>query len=99
MIPRFSLYLDPNEMNGYVREDCQGQWVRWLNVMDYIAYAEAHGFVLQPTEIIGTPPQPEPMVDEDLLPEDLLEEDYLPPDESRDVYDTIMMKQLHYEDD
>lgn len=97
MIPRFSVYLDPNEMNGYIREDVVGQWVRWLDAMDYIAYARAHGFVppstdVTLTEVVTEPSRPEHMVDDDLLPEELLEEDDLSFDGHIDLYDLMMGK-------
>ena len=92
MIPRYSLYLDPNETNGYVREDAFGHWLKWVDVMDYVAYAVAHGFVPPAVEVETSPQLRSDMVD-DLLPEDHNEIDWgldeLTPDDGVDVYDLI----------
>ena len=90
MIPRYSLYLDPNESNGYVREDMHGRWVKWKDVMDYEAYALAHGFKPPVVEVETTPQLRLDMV-EDVLPEDLDIDDLdeTMPDDGVDVYDII----------
>ena len=96
MIPRYSLYLDPSEVNGYVREDMFGHWLKWVDVMDYVAYAVAHGFKPPEVEVETTPQLRLDMAD-DLLPEDLddIELDDVTPDDGVDVYDLMTDRNRH----
>ena len=90
MIPRYSLYIDPSEINGYVREDMQGKWVKWADAMDYEAYALAHGFN-PPVAETETTPRLRLAMAEDILPEDIDIDDLddVTPDDGVDVYDFI----------
>lgn len=91
MIPRYNVFIDPGESHGYIQEDICGHWLRWVDVMDYVAYALAHGFI-PPVVEIERDPQPRRDTMDDILPEDIeSDEDDTPmPDDVVDVYDLIM---------
>lgn len=96
MIPRYSLYLDPNELSGYVRKDLFGHWLKWVDVMDYVAYAVAHGYTPPVVDVESNPKVRADMA-EDILPEDLddPEIDDLMPDDGVDTYELITGSNRH----
>ena len=98
MFPRFSLYSDMTQWNGDIREDPRGQWTHWRDMVPYVEYALAHGFV--PAVPATDEPQPsEPMVERDS--DEVLTPtiDDLPLDDTDDVYELITGAQHTTTDD
>lgn len=87
MIPRFSLYQDPQRWSGDIKEDPNGEWVRWKDILEYITFAEGHGFTPSiPEQTSSTAYYP---LYDDVLPEN---DEYVEEEDDEyehDVYDLM----------
>lgn len=100
MLPRYSLYGSLEDWKGSIEEDPGGRWVRWKDVAPYLAYCQAHGFVVKP-EVID--PLQGKSDDYDDYYEDIIiteDDDHeVPLDDGEDVYDLLTKHEKEVEDD
>ena len=93
MIPRFSLYGDPQRWSNDIQIDMEGRWCKWNDVLPYVEYAITHGYV-PPVPVDPTPQRREDMAVSDVKDRqiEMYSQDELPTvddEDERDVFELM----------